>query len=183
MVKTPYCVETREGGVGWVEMPPSHISTRGGHWGVVETPLSRQNTRGRCGVPLSHVSMRGGCWGVVETPPSRRNTRGRCRVGRNAPVLRFDARRALGSGRKVMVIAINNVVCCWWWPSPFRLWRLVRTGFSWSSKFCNNERPKTRPWLWSFPVLGISGPDPVQSRFFCSPKTGLTSTIHTWHEL
>ena len=44
--------------------------------------------------------MRGGRWGVVETPPSCRNARGRCRVGRNAPVSRFDVRGALGSGRK-----------------------------------------------------------------------------------
>ena len=41
---------------------------------------------------------------------------------------------------------------------------LVRTSFSWSSKFCNNERPKTGPRLWSFPVLGISSPDLVQVR-------------------
>jgi len=67
---------------------------------MVKTPPSRRNVRGRCGVPPSRVSMRGGRWGVVETPPSRRNARGRCRVGRNAPVSRFDARGALGSGRK-----------------------------------------------------------------------------------
>ena len=95
---------------------------------------------------------------MVETPPSCRNTRGRCRVGRNAPVSRFDARGALGSGRK-----------CDGDLPPFRLWRPVRTGFSRSSKFRNNERPKTRPRLRSFPVLGISGPDPVQVRSRSGP--------------
>jgi len=86
--------------------PSQHItssasaSASGGHWEMIETPPLRRNTRGRCGVPPSRVSMRGGRWGVVKTPPSCRNARGRCRVGRNAPVSRFDARGVLGSGRK-----------------------------------------------------------------------------------
>jgi len=102
-------------------------------------------------------------------------------VGRNAPISHFGARGHWGVVKRLWRgdSDCHQQHCLLLMLTfPFRLRRLVRTGFSRSLKFQGGERPKTRLRLRSFPVLEISGPDPVQSWFFCSPKTGLTSTIH-----
>jgi len=160
-----HCIKTQEGGVGG-----GYKATHLAFWheevlgGGQNTPIVSKHKREVWGVgtkrSVSRFDVRR-YWGAVETPPSRRNARGR---RGSVPISCFDAREGweYGGGMVVMSWGCHQQHCyCWCRPSPFGLRRLVRTGFSRSSKFRAGERLKTRLRSWSFPVLGISGPHSV----------------------
>jgi len=61
-----------------------------------------------------------------------------------------------GGGKRGFVFVFGYEFCLVTSSGKDRL-RLVRLVFCQSLNFQNHERPKTRPWLQSLAVLGISG--------------------------